>query len=214
MRIINKDFNYRLRLGADGSKEESDRWLGSLVDKHIYEHISILDYGCGYGRLSNYLSEKLNNFSYFGLEPNYAGGPQHIGDALKYFNDPRNRFGFIGTELEQEALEKCNLIVLGSVFTHLNYNTIKLILSKFKPIANDNVNIIASIFFDKEYSLGPSYNDYPDIKYFYEYVFYKEDMIRKICDFYTINEWIGSDTRYKHNIVCINKIKNNIRIKR
>lgn len=113
------------------------------------EKFSVIDYGCGAGILSNFISSRLQNFSYIGLEPNSQHGQERIALGREYFNDPRIKFGFTDNFLNIKD-NKVDAIILISVFTHMIFDDIKLILDTLLQIfdSNPKCSIVFSCFID------------------------------------------------------------------
>src|SRR5438105_3164612 len=118
--------------GGCGCEDEplSSLWCAALAEAmgdRYGEGMKILDYGCGYARFFNFLTGRLKDFTYYGLEaPDSATGhgQRCIHFAKTSFGaDRRGKFGFVGSELETEALREVDVILLGSIFTHLSFET-------------------------------------------------------------------------------------------
>ena len=60
-------------------------FLEACKDK-FKEGFTVLDYGSGAGILSNFLSERLKDFNYYGLEPDSNHGKERIEIGSKLFN--------------------------------------------------------------------------------------------------------------------------------
>jgi SAM-dependent methyltransferase len=112
------------------------------------ENFSIIDYGCGAGILSNFISERLDNFKYFGLEPSTGWGPGRIETGKRYFNDERVKFGFVEDYNEIIKNNKIDTVILISVFTHLVIEDCLKILDNLKNIFdyNKDASIVFSCF--------------------------------------------------------------------
>lgn len=113
------------------------------------EGITVIDYGCGAGILANFISERLENFNYFGLEPSTGWGPNRINLGRHYFNDPRVTFGY--TDIDFKSIietHKVDSIILISVFTHLIIEDIYKILDELREvfIYNTDASIVFSCF--------------------------------------------------------------------
>lgn len=112
------------------------------------ENFSVIDYGCGAGILSNFISERLDNFKYFGLEPSTGWGPHRIEAGRRYFNDDRVQFGFVEDYNEIIKNHKIDTVILISVFTHLVIEDCLPILDNLKNIFdyNKDASIVFSCF--------------------------------------------------------------------
>lgn len=127
------------------------QWANCLVEPFtISESKTFLDYGCADGRLANFLAAYIDqNFKYYGLD--------HPDSVLQtysnsiFFSDPRCQHGLIGTAIEKEALKKSKYVVLGSVFTHLNFEDFKETMAKFAPIIKRGGQVVFSAFIKDSY---------------------------------------------------------------
>jgi SAM-dependent methyltransferase len=109
---------------------------------------SILDYGCGAGILSNFISERLSDFEYYGLEPNSVHGTERINLGKKLFKDNRVFLGLIDNNLDFCLSKKIDSIILISVFTHLIIDDVTIILDNLIRVfkKNPNCDIVFSCF--------------------------------------------------------------------
>jgi SAM-dependent methyltransferase len=155
-------------------------FLEPIKNKFI-DGICVLDYGCGAGILGNFISERLKNFFYYGLDTNSSHGNERLNLAKEYLNDERLYFGTIDENLKKVLNKKIDIIVLISVFTHLPVNEIHKILNNLKNVfkKNKNASIIFSCFISDEDKLI----DYlPDIwDNFYGISFIKEKHLTDYC---------------------------------
>jgi hypothetical protein len=133
--------NFKLPDGAWGVTEEprTTRYFETYFDALgpvFKEGIGILDYGCGCGRLANYVSAKLDEFSYWGVEQDNDFGRWSIEYGARLFeHDPRVWLGAAGSWLEDEAIQHADAAVLSSVFTHLPFGAgFEPIMLKLRPI--------------------------------------------------------------------------------
>ena len=145
-----------------GSDEEpfSSIWLASLSEaagQHFREGLRVLDYGCGAGRYCDFLDQRLENFGYYGVEKRGSSlrhGEKSIRVATRIFrHDRRARFGFIGSRLEEEAIRNVDVVVLGSIFTHLDFREVRQILAKLRPVIERGGTVVFSAFIANEYRL-------------------------------------------------------------
>ncbi len=138
---------------GSGDSQSSEEWLSALVDNAIEmrEGLCVLDYGCGGGRLCNYLSKQLEKFSYYGLEPAYGQGPAYLNFARSHFNDPRVVFDYIGSPTEIHAIKNADYVVLGSVLTHMPYEDAIIVMDKFRSVVAGGGKIVASVFIGDRY---------------------------------------------------------------
>jgi hypothetical protein len=173
------------------------------------EGISIIDYGCGAGILSNFISSRLETFSYVGLEPKSQHGQERIALGREYFNDPRILFGFTDDFLNIKD-NKVDAIILISVFTHMIFDDIKHVLDNLFQVfmSNPECTIVFSCFI----------SDTAKIVYHQPHIwerFYGESYITLVdlqtyCDEHNVNlekhtEFIAQGG-YIHQIFKINKL--------
>lgn len=118
------------------------------VKGKFHDGFSVLDYGCGAGILSNFISERLSTFNYYGLEPKGNHGAERINLGKQYFNDSRVFLGFIEDDLDNCLVKPIDSIILISVFTHLEIADIRRILDNLTKVFNNNPNcdIVFSCF--------------------------------------------------------------------
>jgi len=140
------------------------------------ENFSIIDYGCGAGILSNFISERLDSFKYFGLEPNNNWGSDWIERGKKYFNDPRVNFGFTDDYNKIVENNKIDTVILISVFTHLVIDDCLQILDNLKNIFkyNKNASIIFSCFTSDTPWIGDLQSDINSNYYSQSYIKLKD----------------------------------------
>jgi cyclopropane fatty-acyl-phospholipid synthase-like methyltransferase len=151
--------------GGCGCEDEplSSLWCAALAQamgEAYRERMKLLDYGCGYGRFFNFLSGRLENFTYYGLEvadSETGHGQSCIQFAADSFgSDPRGRFALIGSELEREALTTVDTVLLGSIFTHLSFAAFEKLFGKCMPVIERKGTIVFSIVLADRYSCdGP-----------------------------------------------------------
>ena len=122
-------------------------FLDASKDK-FKEGFSIIDYGCGTGILSNFISERISNFEYYGLEPNSSHGNQRINLGKNLFKDSRVFLGTIENDLDVCLSKKIDSIILISVFTHLKIDDILNILDNLIKVFDKNpeCDIVFSCF--------------------------------------------------------------------
>lgn len=147
--------------GAD-TEPAATQWMSILcaaAGSKFGTDMVMLDYGCGAGRLVNFVSERVKNFTYFGVEPKKAGPFQRNRSTnldicrFNYGGDHRVIFGAIGGNEERQALNACTVIVAGSVFTHLAYEQYVAALQKFRPALKRGARFVHSLLVGAEYGL-------------------------------------------------------------
>ena len=156
-------------------------FLEPIKNKFV-DGISILDYGCGAGILANFISERLKNFYYYGLDTNSNHGNERLNLAKNYLNDPRLHFGTIDDDLKNILNKKIDAIILISVFTHLPIVEIYNILDNLKNVfkKNKKASIIFSCFISNEEKLV---DHLPEIwKNFYGISFITEKSLSNYCN--------------------------------
>ncbi|MFC1612651.1 hypothetical protein ACFL29_02255 [Patescibacteria group bacterium] len=120
--------------------------------------ITLLDYGCGSARFCNFMSRRLKDFLYYGVEK--PGSFERWGEkAITYAHnnfghDNRICLGFVGDNIEKEAIEKAEVALLLSIFTHLTIEDMNAIMDKLMPIILRGGSIIFSLFIGEAYITG------------------------------------------------------------
>lgn len=136
--------------GSD-SEPASSCWMATLLapmGERFREGIRVLDYGCGGGRLFNFMTGQLRSFMYYGAEP--AGGKE-LAVAESYFkSDPRAKFMTCEEAVESEEVLSCDAVILGSIFTHLLEEKCESILRSIWPIVDGGGMIIFTAIFRPE----------------------------------------------------------------
>jgi 2-polyprenyl-3-methyl-5-hydroxy-6-metoxy-1,4-benzoquinol methylase len=184
-------------------------FLDAIKDK-FNEGFSIIDYGCGAGILINPISERLDSFTYYGLEPVTGDGPNRINLGKTHFNDSRVNFGFIETDFNNIIENKIDTIILISIFTHLTIedisNTLDNLIKVFEK--NPECTIVFSCFTD---SIRRLVRHQPEIweRFYNESYILIDDLINysknnnlkltKHSDFFALNN-------YKHEIFKLEKL--------
>jgi SAM-dependent methyltransferase len=174
--------------GLFGTTEEpnSSLWLASLSEplgERFRNGMKVLDYGCGGGRYANFLSERLEDFQYFGVEKRNSGyghGEGAIKAARKlYGQDPRVQFGFTRTRFEAKAVGTADIVVLGSVITHVAIDEAGRIFDTVAPVAGRGGVIVFSAFMADAYRLeGRGSYGFVDC---YERAYYTGEQLRDLC---------------------------------
>ena len=141
--------------GLFGTDEEpgSSLWLASLseaIGESFREDMTVLDYGCGAGRYAQFMRQRLKKFDYFGLEKpgsDFQHGEKSIKAARKLFRwDSRIRFALLGSRLATTALARAEVALLGSIFTHVEFDEVQRILKTLQPVISRGGKVVFSIF--------------------------------------------------------------------
>ena len=143
----------------------TEKWSEALslgIGSKFTDGLSVIDMGCGYGRFLNFLLIKnIKKFTYYGFE---IAGPKN-GDILTSFNkkiyahlndaDRKISFGFINDDnTTSEAIENCDTLLLGSVFTHIRIEDAIEVIKKYEKILEkENGSVVFSSIMGDEYSL-------------------------------------------------------------
>jgi 2-polyprenyl-3-methyl-5-hydroxy-6-metoxy-1,4-benzoquinol methylase len=125
------------------------------MESDYKEGMKILDYGCGSARFSNFLSMRLKDFTYIGLERNTSNYTKECIDKANelFSHDPRVRVGYTESELENEAIEIADTVLLLSVFTHTTIEETYRIIEKLLPIVKRGGSIVFSMIHGPKYQL-------------------------------------------------------------
>jgi predicted RNA methylase len=182
----------------------------AIKDK-FKEGFTIVDYGCGAGILSNFISERLSDFTYYGLEPSTGWGPDRISLGRETFNDPRVNFGLIENDYDNIIKNnKIDAVILISVFTHLTiedtYKVLDSLLNLFTY--NQNASIVFSCFTENSPKLGGLQTNINSNYYSESYI--KLEDLQSYCDNKKLNlrkhmDFIAMGG-YKHEIFEITKL--------
>ena len=115
------------------------------------EEMTVLDYGCGGVRYVDFISQRLKTFKYYGIEPPNGTTKATIEDLkIRCKNDSRIELGYIGEEIESKAYKESDVIVLGSIFTHLKFDKFNEICDKFVKYMKRDCSIVFSVFLSNE----------------------------------------------------------------
>lgn len=151
--------------GSTGEPSSSVRSavFSEAMGSYFREGVKILDYGCGAGRYCNFISGHLREFTYWGIEPS-GGGPfsiyQNVSSMSEegirlateaYGKDPRVRFGFVGSELEEEAIRTADVVLIAGIFTHLPEDQLYSVCNKMLPVVDRGGSVVFSVFLADEY---------------------------------------------------------------
>ena len=128
----------------------------AIKDK-FKEGFAVVDFGCGSGILANFISERLDNFTYYGLEPANEWGSSRIELGKQTFNDARVNFGFIENDYENIIKNnKIDAVILISDFTHLIIDDVYKVLKNVEKVFtyNENASIVFSCFIQNNRKVG------------------------------------------------------------
>lgn len=170
-----------------GSDEEPDASIcmssfSYAMGEYFGERMKILDYGCGSGRYCNFLSKRLQDFKYVGIERNISDYTKLCIDTAKriFGEDERLSFGYTDSEFEQKAIDECNVVLLLSVFTHTSIEMTENIINRLMPIINRDGCIVFSMIHKNDYSLiGNAYGFTDEYSVTYNTYSQVEDLRKK-----------------------------------
>ena len=155
-----------------GSDDEpwSTQWCEILAQgfgPRWKEGVKVLDYGCGYGRFCNYMTEWFQQFEYTGLEiPNHKRAEQCISFAKMHYGN-RGQFGYLGGNVEAAALNSVDVVLLGSVFTHFTFLRFVEVFKWFIPAIERGGSVVFTVIPGSVYELGS--NGALGLDRFYDY---------------------------------------------
>ena len=174
------------------------------------EGFRILDYGCGAGILGNFISSRLQDFTYYGLEPSTNHGRERIELANQHLADSRLTFGLIDEDFKSITQEKLDSVILISIFTHMLAQDIESVLNSLQIVLDTNpkANIIFSCFLD---SVARVENPEPHIwERFYGKSFITLQFLEEYCSSKNLKlvhhmDFIAQGD-HKHSIIKISKV--------
>lgn len=163
---------------------DSSRWCASLVEpvrNRVDKPFTVLDWGCGDGRLFDFLAKRFADFKYFGLEHPGPFGDECVRKATSTFEkDSRAEFGVYDTILEARAVSLADFVILGSVATHIPFPDFESIVVRLIPVMEHGGAVVSSFFIGDTYSL----NGNPDCYGYqgcYHNVWYTMEQIGGLC---------------------------------
>lgn len=178
--------------GTDGEPGTS-YWMATLLDpmgEYFREGVTILDYGCGCARLFNFITGYLKDFKYYGAEPE---GGQEIEKAELYFkDDPRAFFMTCEEAIKSKEAMSCDVVILGSIFTHLLEGKCEAILESLWPIIdNGGMIIFTAIFKQEAQAIKPGAHGFKDCYgVSYQRIGWIEDLEQKFsCEIICVNKF-------------------------
>lgn len=185
---------------------DSSRWCASLMEPvrdKISKSFVLLDWGCGDGRLFNFLSKRFSQFKYYGLERPGEFGAGCIETARGFFrHDPRAEFDLTTGPVAAKALETSQFAILGSVATHIPFPDFRKIIQTLMPILDRGGEVISSFFIEKEYSLKAPGNCYGHQDCF-ALVSYTQAQIDSLCQEFNLT---GAEKSTCNTMGCLHRI--------
>ena len=166
--FISKGVPHNISNGAPGKGEVRHEWesklLYSVIDK-LEDRCSLLDYGCWRGTLRYTLLQHYPNAIYYGLDTklvidqNYD--PKMITDQLNESDvDYENTIVDYGSDVHfryldklEDTLSEVDCMIAGSVFTHLDWESIIDVLDKTLPHYERGFEIGFTVFLGDSYEL-------------------------------------------------------------
>ena len=179
--------------GSD-SEPMTSYWMASLLNPmgdQFKEGVAILDYGCGGARLFNFIAGYLKNFNYIGAEPR---GSKELKIARAFFeDDPRALFITCESAIMSKVVLSCDVVILGSIFTHLLAEKCESILKSLWPVVDNGGMIIFSAFFKPEAeATRPGAHGFEDC---YSVSFQRSDWIKDL------------EQKFSHKILRVDKFQ-------
>jgi len=170
---------------ADGTPAEpgSSIWCASLLESardRLSGPFVILDWGCGDGRLLDFMTRRFKEFEYYGIErPGEHGSSRIVQARASFASDPRAKFDVYDTPLEKEAVGRAGIVVMGSVATHIPIPMFEILLSRILPVLERGGVLISSFFIRDRYAFqnGTCYG-HDDC---YRWVSYTQEQVDGIC---------------------------------
>jgi len=183
--------------GGCGSEDaRSDLWCASLCatfGNRFRDGVSILDYGCGCCRLMNFVSGFLERFQYSGFEMNTEHGRKCIDIARRHLGaDPRGRFGLIDEKTVDDGLSTADVVVFGSVFTHLRFAELESMVVRLRPLFLRGGAAVLSVFMADQERLVGEGEDMYGVKGCVYQSHYTRNAIKKMFARHSVN-WCVAD---------------------
>jgi cyclopropane fatty-acyl-phospholipid synthase-like methyltransferase len=138
--------NHYNKFGVDGSGGGPPLAMGLLELSYLCyaglkSNDSLLDFGCGIGRLTRYASRYLHDGIYVGSDISeiaLRSARENYRKQLFVLNEPLNIQNIIDLQIE------FNYIAAFSVFTHMELEDFYNMLIEFKSISNTQTRVVAS----------------------------------------------------------------------
>ncbi len=200
-------------VGSDW-EPDSTKWCNALLRDgagvKFRNGLHVIDWGCGYGRFYNWLSSKLERFYYYGFEPTGTTNGDILINMCKEIYTGNCEFGVIeDIEFVNRAVAKSDVVILGSIFTHITIENANEIIKTFKPLLNNGGYIVFSVIIGSEYKLEkPGLYGTNDT---YEYTNYTSEQIVQLainadCNLIKVSEYPAGP--WKHDIFRMENFKN------
>ena len=159
------------------------------VKETLKDSCSVLDYGCHWGTLKDTLFQHYPNAKYYGLDTKVIidqvnsqknkNSIQTVG--LFQFESPEEHNVYMGHLDELNSiLPKVNCMVLGSVFTHLDWESVIEILNKTLPYYEKGFELGFTAFLGDNYELYGQ-GHYGELNTYHVTVL-KIEQLQKYCD--------------------------------
>ena len=184
-------------LGSTSSSQERS-WLRNLFQAaELEENDHVFDYGCGNARLANFMSTRLVNFTYYGLEMNTGHGRFHDENAKRWLGaDPRITLGYLDDESAfQDALVSSNVVILGSVISHLGVDDAMVVFRRLKSVLHRCGRIVFSCMVAEENQVSKRRDVY-EVPGSYAFIIHSRSLLQ------AIEREVGSvekaPNRYRH----------------
>lgn len=179
------------------------------IKAEFNDGFTVVDYGCGAGILANFISSRLKDFTYYGLEPDTDHGAERLSLGKQYLNDSRIKFGIV-EDYEYIKKESIDAVILISVFTHMLFDDIVKVLDNIITIFdyNEECTIVFSCFIE---NVPRVVQHQPHIwERFYGESYISLTQLENYCtkNKIRLTNHIDFDAQggYKHKIFKINKI--------
>ena len=109
----------------------------NFFHKKLNNQIKILDYGCGWGRITRLFSYFVKDSNIYGVDPNEI----LINAAKKSL--PSFNFNLMHNLKELEfSNDYFDLIILNSIFSHLSYNSLNFTLRQLSKILKEKAELL------------------------------------------------------------------------
>ena len=132
-----KEHGYDPKSLGWGEKDRAALRFEILCSQWDFTHKTVLDFGCGFGDLGNFLSKKAESIKYIGLDIN-----ENLVAKGKELNPEADLR--IGDLLEGDFTEKVDFVLSSGVFNHKLSGNIKFIedcFKKFDTLANEGIAV-------------------------------------------------------------------------